>query len=146
MWSARAPTARRSCRRHLRESIESELGVLREQLAEYEALQDGEIRVLEVDSFVGLPDALIRARIAAGMSQKALAERMGLKEQQIQRYEATHYASVAFRRIAAVADALGIQVHERIVLPPVAGRRELTPAEPNAAPNGAETLYPSEHP
>jgi hypothetical protein len=103
----------------MRESIESELGVLREQLAEYEALQDGQVQILEVDSLAGLPDALIRARVAAGLTQKALAERLGLKEQQIQRYEASHYAGVAFRRLTEVADALGVQVRERVELPSV---------------------------
>lgn len=101
----------------LRDSMESELSLLREQLAEYQALRDGEVRVLEVDSLAGLPAALIRARIAAGLTQKALAARLGLKEQQLQRYEASHYARVAFRRIEAIANALGLQVHERIVLP-----------------------------
>jgi HTH-type transcriptional regulator/antitoxin HipB len=33
--------------------------------------------------------ALIEARIAAGLTQKALADRLGVAEQQIQRYEAT---------------------------------------------------------
>jgi len=37
--------------------------------------------VLEVDSFEGFPDALVRARIAVGLSQKELGERLGLKEQ-----------------------------------------------------------------
>ena len=33
----------------------------------------------------------MRARIALGYTQKKLAERVGLKEQQIQRYEETEY-------------------------------------------------------
>ena len=64
-----------------------------------------------------LPEALIRARIAAGLSQKELAGRLGLKEQQIQRYEARRYAGASLDRIQAVADALGMQIHERVVLP-----------------------------
>jgi transcriptional regulator with XRE-family HTH domain len=73
--------------------------------------------VLELDSLDQLPEALIRARIAAGLSQKELAGRLGLKEQQIQRYEARRYAGASLDRVQAVADALGMQIHERVVLP-----------------------------
>jgi ribosome-binding protein aMBF1 (putative translation factor) len=104
-------------RRAMREAIESQLADLREELAAYEALRAGEVRVLELDSLDQLPEALIRARIAAGLSQKELAGRLGLKEQQIQRYEARRYAGASLARVQAVADALGVQIHERVVLP-----------------------------
>jgi uncharacterized protein (DUF433 family) len=64
-----------------------------------------------------LSKALIRTRIAAGLSQTELAGRLGLKEQQIQRYEARRYAGAGLDRVQAVADALGMQIHERVVLP-----------------------------
>ena len=105
----------------MRESLESELEILREQLAEYEALRSGRIAVLELDSLTALPDALIRARIAGGLTQKELATRLGLKEQQIQRYEATRYAGVSLERIQAVAEALGVKIHERVILPSASG-------------------------
>src|SRR5437870_1629008 len=111
-------------RRVMREAIESQLEELRDQLAEYEALRSGRVRVLELDSLAELPDALIRARIAAGLTQKELATRLGLKEQQIQRYEATRYAGVSLERIQAVADAIGVTIEERLILPAArAGRR-----------------------
>ena len=53
-----------------------------------------------------LPQALIRARIASGLSQRELAMRLGLKEQQIQRYEATKYASASLSRVIEVAQAI----------------------------------------
>jgi Helix-turn-helix len=43
-----------------------------------------------------LPTTLIKARISAGMTQKELAEKIGIREQQIQRYEANHYNSASF--------------------------------------------------
>jgi ribosome-binding protein aMBF1 (putative translation factor) len=100
----------------LRESIESELKILRAQLAEYDALRTGQIAVLELESLRELPEALIRARVAAGLTQKELAARLGLKEQQIQRYEATRYSGANLDRLQAVADAIGIQIRERVVL------------------------------
>ena len=60
--------------------------------------------------------ALIRARIAMGMTQKELADLMGVKEQQVQRDEANQYNSAGFRRIAEVADALKIQIQETSIL------------------------------
>ena len=109
-------------RRGLREGMESQLADLREELAEYESLRSGKVRELELRSLKELPEALIRARIAAGLSQKELAMRLGLKEQQVQRYEATRYAGASLERVQAVADALGVQLHERIVLPRPNGR------------------------
>lgn len=53
-----------------------------------------------------LPEMLIEERYRLGLTQKQIAERMGLKEQQIQRYEATKYQSASLRRIGEVAKAL----------------------------------------
>jgi ribosome-binding protein aMBF1 (putative translation factor) len=107
-------------RKGLREGMESQLADLRQELAEYEALRAGRVSVLELDSLTALPEALIRARIAAGLSQRELAGRLGLKEQQIQRYEARRYAGASLERVQAVADALGVRIHERVLLPTAA--------------------------
>jgi ribosome-binding protein aMBF1 (putative translation factor) len=99
-----------------RDALQSQLDELREQIAEYESLKSGQQAVISLNSLEELPRALIRARIAAGLTQRELAERMGLKEQQIQRYEATEYASADFARINEVARALGLRVREDIFL------------------------------
>lgn len=108
-------------RQALRDQYDSQVEELREQLAEYEALRRGQVAVLELDSLGELPEALIRARAAAGLSQEALAGRLGLKKQQVQRYEATRYAGVSLERVQEVADALGVKIRERVVLPVAAG-------------------------
>ncbi len=102
-----------------REALESQLAELRVQLEEYDALRSGQNAVLELESLEELPRALIKARIAAGLTQKDLAERLGLKEQQIQRYEDTEYASASFSRLVEVSRALEIQVREDILLPKI---------------------------
>src|SRR5580692_215477 len=81
------------------EALQSQFKDLQDELLAYEALQAGNAHVVEVESFDEIPSALIRARIAAGLSQKDLAERLGLKEQQVQRYEATNYAGASFSRL-----------------------------------------------
>jgi ribosome-binding protein aMBF1 (putative translation factor) len=99
------------------DALQSQIADLREQLAEYEALRARKRKVLALESFEEFPRALVQARIAAGFSQKELAKRLGLKEQQIQRYEATEYASASLTRVAAVIQALGLTMREEIALP-----------------------------
>src|SRR5439155_18397183 len=108
-------------RQALRDQYDSQLEELREQLTAYEALRRGEVSILELDSLAELPNALIQARAAVGLTQEELAGRLGLKKQQIQRYEATHYAGVSLERIQAVADALGVTIREQVLLPVAAG-------------------------
>src|ERR1041384_5617382 len=89
-----------------RDALRSQLESLREELAQYESLQNGSRREFTGESFEELPNVLIQARIASGLTQKQLAERLGLKEQQIQRYEATGYASASLKRVSQVIRAL----------------------------------------
>ena len=88
---------------------------LRQEIEEYDALKQQQIPI-KIASIQELPIALIRARIAMGMTQKELAEKMGVKEQQVQRDEANQYSSAGFQRIAAVAEALDIKIQETLVL------------------------------
>lgn len=100
-------------------AIASQLEELREQLAEYDELKSGDVREIAVNSFDELPQALIRARIAMGLSQKELAERIGLKEQQIQRYESSDYAGASLHRLKDVSGALGLRITGALhLLPP----------------------------
>lgn len=89
------------------DAIRSQLSDLRSELQEYEALKAGKFELDQLELVSGIPTMLIKARIARGMSQRDLAERIGLKEQQIQRYEATDYASVSFSRIKDIVRGLG---------------------------------------
>jgi ribosome-binding protein aMBF1 (putative translation factor) len=99
------------------EALRSQYEELRRELADYDDLQSGTRSVISVESFDDLPAALVKARIAAGLSQRELADRLGLKEQQIQRYEATDYRSASLSRLQKVVKALGIEVREEILLP-----------------------------
>lgn len=99
-----------------KDALHSQSVTLRRQLNDYESLRLGQRRSFHLTSFDELPRALIQARIAAGLSQKDLAARLGLKEQQIQRYEATDYASASLSRISAVIQALGLSIREEVSL------------------------------
>jgi len=103
-------------------ALQSESEVISGQLREYESIKTGSVQTLEAGSLSELPGLLIKARIALGLSQRQLAERMGLKEQQIQRYEAEEYASASLRRLIEVSDALGLKVAGRTRLRGVSDR------------------------
>ncbi len=100
-----------------RDALESQWERLWAEIADYKALLNGRERFFSLGSFDELPRALIKARIASGLSQWELAGRLGLKEQQIQRYEATEYASASMARVSAVIHALNVQVREEVSLP-----------------------------
>src|SRR5690242_17489906 len=73
------------------EAAGSHLRDLSEQMAEYTALRASSGAVLELASLDQLPDALIAARIARGLTQRELAELLGVAEQQVQRDEKSRY-------------------------------------------------------
>jgi ribosome-binding protein aMBF1 (putative translation factor) len=93
-----------------RKAAESQLEELREQVEGYERLQSGKNSVVVLEAVEDLPRALIRARIAAGMTQAALARRLGVKPQQVQRYEATEYESASLARVLKVVRAVGLKM------------------------------------
>ena len=99
-----------------RAAMESQLMDLREELEEYDKLRSAGASAISIGSLEELADGLIKARIAGGLSQRALAERLKLKEQQIQRYEAERYASASYQRLCQVARALELRMENGIVL------------------------------
>ena len=94
------------------EALRSQLGDLEAEIREYKALKEGSFAFEKLESISELPKLLICARIASGLTQRDLAGLLGLKEQQIQRYEASDYASASFTRIKEVVSALGIEADD----------------------------------
>ncbi|MCY4595385.1 MAG: helix-turn-helix transcriptional regulator [Bryobacterales bacterium] len=92
------------------DALRGQLGDLEAELEEYQSLKSGKRQVLTLDSFDDLPRALGQGRIAAGLSQQELAAKLGIKEQQVQRYEASDYQSASLARVAEVVRALGLRV------------------------------------
>jgi transcriptional regulator with XRE-family HTH domain len=97
-------------------SLRAQLADLRAEAAAYEALKSGGVREFKVERLEDLPRVLIQARIALGMTQKDLAQRLSsglqkpLTQQQVQRWEEDDYQQVSFWRLIEVAEALGISV------------------------------------
>jgi len=100
-----------------RNALLSQLTDLRAQISDYETLRSGKHMLLELTSLAELPQSLVKARIASGLSQRELAEKLGLKEQQIQRYEATDYSGASLNRLMEVAHALRLNFQKSMFLP-----------------------------
>jgi len=91
-------------------SVDSVLARVDAEIGEYEALRAGSVRAVPVSGLDDLPGALVQARIAAGLTQRQLAERLEVAEQAVQRDEAGGYARATLDRLQRVAEALGLQV------------------------------------
>lgn len=59
-------------------------------------------------SLLDIGPQLVATRISRGMSQRALGELLGVKQQQVARWEASEYRSASLERVAAAAEALGL--------------------------------------
>ena len=93
-----------------KQSLQSQHSDIQEQINYYDNLRKSKTPILELSSFEEIPITLIKARIALGLSQKDLAERIGLKEQQIQRYEFTEYSTASIAKVKEIIKALDIEV------------------------------------
>ncbi len=99
-----------------KDALQSQLEDLQDEITAFERLQSqNSNESLPIESVNGLAMAIIQARIVSGLTQKQLAERLGLKEQQIQRYEATHYRAASLERLREVMDALNVTVEGHLV-------------------------------
>lgn len=103
-------------------AVNGELTLLEHELDEYLALKAGDAPIGAASTFDDVANLLVRARIARGMTQAQLAESLGLKEQQIQRYEATGYESASLGRLREVARELDIDLNGDL------GETEIRPA------------------
>ena len=85
-------------------AMASEIG---DELAEYEAITSGRRTWFEVADIDSLGEALIKARLARGWTQRQLAEKLDVSEQMVQKDEARQYEHAGLARIAEIADVLG---------------------------------------
>lgn len=91
-------------------AVEAQVSELQSELDDYEALRANPSAVGRLESLRDLPRLLIRSRIAQGLTQKDLADRLGMPEQQVQRYEATDWATASLSRLINVAEILDVDL------------------------------------
>ncbi|MBD2168403.1 helix-turn-helix transcriptional regulator [Calothrix membranacea FACHB-236] len=95
-----------------RDSYQSQVDELKSEISEYERLINCDTSKplkIKIDSLNKLPNAFIKARLAAKISQQELADRLGVDEQRVQEYEDTDYQCASFVEILEVSAALGVE-------------------------------------
>ena len=100
-----------------REGMESLLGDLELQMAEYEQLKTADEPVVRVRDFGEIGEGLMAARVGKGWSPKELAKHTDLTEQEIRHYEKRCYEKANFQVLLGVAYALGVQVEMTLTVP-----------------------------
>lgn len=94
------------------DALRSQISEMEANLVEYDLLKSGKLSLTKTTSLSELPKILVQARIAQRLSQTDLAEKLKLKPQQIQRYEATDYMGASLARLIELADVLGVKISE----------------------------------
>lgn len=101
-----------------RRAVQYHLDKLQEEIAEYERLincDKSQPIKIKVESINQLPDALIKARIAAKLSQEELAKILGIEEQRVKQYEDTDYQCAGFVEILEVSAVLAVEFETAVV-------------------------------
>jgi DNA-binding XRE family transcriptional regulator len=101
-----------------RGSLQCHLDKLQEEIAEYERLVNcdkSQSISIKVENLNKLPDALIKARIAAKISQKELAYILGIDEERVKQYEDTDYQCASFVEILEVSTVLGVEFETAVM-------------------------------
>lgn len=88
---------------------------LEEEVASYERLKRGEFE--EVHNLRGFGHLIISLRIARGMSQRELTEKLGVNESQVSRDERNEYRGITLERAARILDTLGVQLRTTVEAP-----------------------------
>ena len=107
----------RKLRRIYEAAFKSQRDTLQAQLAEYDELRSGKPVIVRISSLDDLPRTLIKARIAAGLTQRDLAERLEVPEEEVQHDEETEYSEAPLARLTEVAEVLGLTIGTEIALP-----------------------------
>ena len=95
-----------------RGSIQCHLDQLHEEITEYERLMAWDkskpIEII-VENFNKLSEALIKARMAAKMSEEELAEILDIDPERIKEYEKKKYQNASLMEILEISLALGLE-------------------------------------
>ncbi len=82
-----------------------------EELRAYEKIMNSGTPSFTAKDLANLPDFfLIEYKITSGLSQKEFAAMLGIKEQQLQRYEAEDYRTVSFSTFLKFIAIAGLEV------------------------------------
>lgn len=97
-----------------KELLTSSLIVAKEEVEQdillYETLKKDKKGILKERLFSELPTLLTEYKIKSGLTQKEFSEQLGIKEQQLQRYESDNFKSVTFKNLLKFLEAIGLEI------------------------------------
>jgi HTH-type transcriptional regulator / antitoxin HipB len=83
---------------------------LENEIEAYEFLKSNGPIFLDERSIDELPELLIEFKIHSGLTQKEFSQKIGMKEQQLQRYEAENFQGISFKNLLKILHAIGLEV------------------------------------
>ena len=86
---------------------------LKEEVQSYERLKRGEFD--EIRNFEGIGQLFVALRISQGLTQRELAERLGVHESQVSRDERNEYHGITLERAGKLLDALGADTQTTVL-------------------------------
>jgi ribosome-binding protein aMBF1 (putative translation factor) len=101
---------------HAMEPLEAFTGQLEDEVAWYDRARSGDLGVVRQLTSIGR--LLIALRIARGLSQRDLAEKLGVDESQVSRDERNEYFNITLTRAQRIVDVLGAETETRVVTSP----------------------------
>ncbi len=84
---------------------------IKEEIKLYNNLRNKGLALNRKITVAQLPNILIQHKIAKGFTQKQYSKILGIKEQQLQRYEAENYNSVGFGRLLEYIEKAKIKIN-----------------------------------
>jgi DNA-binding Xre family transcriptional regulator len=90
---------------------------MEDEIAKYDLVKTMTSAILGERSIDDLPTLLIEYKIQSGMTQKEFSEKIGMKEQQLQRYEAENFNSISFKNLLKIIHAIGLNVTVKGTIP-----------------------------
>ena len=106
-------------RRLVAESLEDFKEDIEKEILDYEKLKASKSTTLKERSLTNLPDIIIEYKIANHLTHKEFAKILGLKEQQLQRYEAESFKTVSFQNLIKFLNLinLDLRIKETVIKP-----------------------------
>ncbi len=93
-----------------KDSLKSYIQEFEQEIKQYLDLKQGKACIINIENIDRLHELLIKSRIAFKISQEELGKKLGVSQQQVQRWESSNYETITWSKMLDVFEALGITI------------------------------------